>query len=161
MGCSEIHHEVELGVVINGRCSGVDASRGMDYVGGYVLALDMTARDFQNKAKKAGHPWTMAKAFDTSCPVSRLLDPGELNHDPDRVRLVCSVNGEPRQDASTELMIFKVPDIISYASRYFTLEEGDLILMGTPAGVGPVKDGDVVKASIPGVVDMEFPVKER
>jgi len=132
----------------------------MSCVGGYCLALDMTARDFQNEAKKKGHPWAMAKMFDTSLPVSGLI-PATAIADPQNVDLACSVNGEERQKGNTRDMIFSVPTLLSYISQYFTLEEGDLVLTGTPSGVGPVKHGDVITGEIPGVCKIEFPVIQR
>lgn len=132
----------------------------MDYVAGYVLALDMTARDFQNEAKSKGQPWTMAKCFDTSCPIGEFIPKASLA-DPGNVQLLCNVNGEKRQDASTKDMIFSVPYLISYISDYFTLEEGDLILTGTPAGVGPVRSGDSIEGQIPGLAKFSFNVVQR
>jgi acylpyruvate hydrolase len=106
LGCQEIHHEIELGVVIGKRCKNVSESEVMDYVVGYVLALDMTARDFQNEAKKKGNPWTMAKCFDTSCPIGEFIPKSSLA-DPHKVNIVCSVNGEKRQDGNTADMVIK------------------------------------------------------
>ena len=112
----------------------------MKCVGGYVLALDMTARDFQDEAKKKGQPWTMAKGFDTSCPVSGFI-PKEKIIDPQNLDIWCKVNGVLKQQDSTSKMIFSIPTILSYISMYFTLEVGDVVLTGTPSGVGPVKQG--------------------
>ena len=95
----------------------------MDHVGGYVLALDMTARDFQNDLKKKGHPWELAKCFDTSCPISEFISK-EAIKDPHNLNLVCKVNGELRQNDSTGKMIHRIPELISYISQYFSLEEG-------------------------------------
>ena len=95
----------------------------MDHVGGYVLALDMTARDFQNDLKKKGHPWELAKCFDTSCPISEFISK-EAIKDPHDLNLVCKVNGELRQNDSTGKMIHRIPELISYISQYFSLEEG-------------------------------------
>ena len=132
----------------------------MDHVGGYVLALDMTARDFQNELKKKGHPWELAKCFDTSCPISDLISKEVIN-DPHDLNLVCKVNGELRQNDSTGKMIHRIPELISYISQYFTLEEGDVVLTGTPAGVGPVQHGDVIEGEISGIVHFKFPVVQR
>jgi len=160
LGCTEIHHEIELGIIISKQCKRVSQEAAMDYVGGYCLALDMTARDFQNEAKKKGHPWAMAKMFDTSLPVSELI-PVDSVPDPQNVNLWCKVNGEVRQQGNTKDMIFSLPVLISYISQYFTLEEGDLVLTGTPSGVGPVKQGDVITGGIPGVVEIKFSVVQR
>nr|ACO11507.1 Fumarylacetoacetate hydrolase domain-containing protein 1 homolog [Caligus rogercresseyi] len=160
LGCTEIHHEIELGVIIKETCSRVSETEALSVVGGYVLALDMTCRDFQRAAMAKGHPWAMGKGFDTSCPVGEFI-PRDRIPDPSKVPLLCSVNGELRQDGNTGDMIFSVSNQISYISDYFTLHEGDLILTGTPSGVGPVQDGDVVTGSIPGLSDISFNVKRR
>jgi acylpyruvate hydrolase len=131
-GCSSLHHEIELGVVIKSKCSKVKPEDVMIHVGGFCLALDMTARDFQDEAKKKGHPWTLAKGFDTSCPVSAFI-PSEKIMDPHNIELWCSVNGVARQRGSTKDMIFNVPTLLSYISTYFTLEPGDVVLTGTPS----------------------------
>ncbi|XP_037082871.1 acylpyruvase FAHD1, mitochondrial-like isoform X2 [Pollicipes pollicipes] len=146
-GCSELHHEVELGVVVSSTCRRVSESAAMQHVAGYALALDMTARDFQTEAKAKGHPWTMAKCFDTACPVSAFV-PRDRIPDASGLQLWCAVNGETRQSGSTSDMHFSVPFLLSYISRYITLEPGDLVLTGTPAGVGPVRPGDVIEASV-------------
>merc|ERR1719193_352249 len=160
LGCSQLHHEIELGAVINSQCKKVTEADAMKFVGGYCLALDMTARDFQEEAKAKGHPWTLAKMFDTSLPVSDFI-PLERIQDPGNLKLWCKVNGELRQDGCTSDMIFSLPYLISYISQYFTLQEGDLILTGTPSGVGPVKPGDVITGGIPDVVDITFNVEQR
>merc|ERR1712098_955889 len=102
----------------------------------------------------------MAKMFDTSLPVSGLI-PASVIADPQNVDLACSVNGEERQKGNTRDMIFSVPTLLSYISQYFTLEEGDLVLTGTPSGVGPVKHGDVITGGIPGLMEMSFSVVKR
>jgi len=160
LGCEEIHHEIELGVVIRERCSRVGIDQAMHFVGGYCLALDMTARDFQNEAKAKGHPWALAKMFDTSLPVSSFI-PIEQIPDPHSLDLWCKVNGETRQQGNTKDMIFNLPTLISFISQYFTLEVGDMVLTGTPAGVGPVKHGDTITGGIPGVVEISFEVTRR
>ena len=119
----------------------------MDHVGGYALALDMTARDFQDAIKKKGAPWTLAKMFDTSCPVSGFLAKEKIP-DPQNLQLWLKVNGEMRQDGNTKDMIFTIPTLLSYISKYITLQEGDLILTGTPAGVGPVSSGDIITCGL-------------
>jgi len=155
--CNDLHHEIELGVVVGKQAKRVAESEAMGYVGGYCLALDMTARDFQDEAKKKGHPWTLAKMFDTSLPVSPLI-PLDALPDPHNVSLWCKVNGVLRQEGNTKDMIFTVPKLISYISNYFTLNEGDLILTGTPSGVGQVLKGDVITGGIPGVMEISFSV---
>ena len=154
----EIHHEVELGVIIGKQGFKIPESQAMQHVGGYCLALDMTARELQGKLKSKGLPWTLAKGFDTSCPVSDFI-PMDKIPDPQNVDLWLKVNGQMRQDANTKDMIFSIPYLLSWVSDFFTLEPGDLILTGTPEGVGPVKSGDVIECGLKGVTEMKFDVE--
>ncbi|KAM6155977.1 oxaloacetate tautomerase FAHD1, mitochondrial [Rhynchocyon petersi] len=154
----ELHHELELGVVLGRRGRAVPQAAAMDYVAGYALCLDMTARDVQEECKKKGLPWTLAKGFTASCPVSAFV-PKDKVPDPHKLRLWLKVNGELRQEGETSSMIFSIPYIISYISKIMTLEEGDLILTGTPKGVGPVNEHDEIQAGIDGVVTMRFKVE--
>jgi acylpyruvate hydrolase len=156
-----VHHEVELAVVM-----GVDTRHDtkvddiMSHVAGYALAIDLTARDIQQAAKEKGLPWTEAKGYDTFCPISELLSRAVIP-DPADVELRLHINGEERQRGNTKDMIFSVPELIGHVSQIMALEAGDIILTGTPAGVGPVNVGDHVVASIPGIVDIEYDVEER
>ena len=156
-GCSDLHHEVELGVVISQNGTNIEQNQAMDHVGGYVLALDMTARDFQRDASKKGQPWLLAKGFDTSCPISDFI-PKEKLPDPDNVRLWLKTDGAMKQDGNTKDMIFRIPYLISYISNIVTLEEGDLILTGTPAGVSTVNAGQQITAGMNELVEMSFSV---
>ncbi|XP_044498165.1 probable acylpyruvase FAHD1, mitochondrial [Mangifera indica] len=155
-----LHHEVELAVVIGKKARDVPESTAMDYVGGYALALDMTAREIQSAAKSAGLPWTVAKGQDTFTPISAVLPKSALL-DPDNVELWLKVDGEVRQKGSTKDMIFKIPYLISHISSIMTLLEGDVILTGTPPGVGPVKAGQKITAGITGLLDVHFDVAKR
>ena len=149
-----VDHEVELAVIIGKRAKGVRAEKAMDYVLGYTILLDITARDLQWEAKRKGLPWTVAKGFDTFAPVGpRIVDRRELRIDDLEIGL--KVNGEVRQLARTSEMIFKVPEIIEYVSGIMTLEPGDIIATGTPAGVGPLRHGDKVDAWIEGIGKLE------
>lgn len=155
----ELHHEVELAVVIAKTARCVEESRVIDdYIGGYALILDMTDRVAQAKAKKAGLPWTLAKGFDTACPVSKFIEKSQIA-DPQNVGLWLKVNGDMKQQATTADMIFTIPYLISWISNYITLEPGDLILTGTPAGVGPVRAGDVIECGLDGLLTMSFGVE--
>lgn len=126
----------------------------------------MTARNVQDEAKKKGLPWSIAKGFDTFLPVSNLIAKSRIPN-PQNANLWLSVNGEVKQSDNTELMLFRIPRMLSDISRVMTLEKGDLVLTGTPKGVGPVKTGDVMKAGL--TVDgnvleeasMEVPVVDR
>jgi len=160
LGCQDMHHEIELGAIISKDCKRIKEEDAMKFVGGYCLALDMTARDFQNEAKNKGNPWTFAKMFDTSLPVSEFI-PKEKIPQPGDISLWCKVNGELRQNGETKNMIFSLPYLIAHISQYFTLQEGDLILTGTPAGVGPVKSGDIITGGIPDIVEISFNVEQR
>lgn len=156
-GCDQLHHEVELGVVISRTGVAIPETKAMDHVGGYALALDMTARDIQSKAKKLGHPWTFAKGFDTALPISKFIPKAEIP-EPDNVRLWLKVDGELKQDGNTQDLIFKIPYLLSLISQSMTLEEGDLILTGTPEGVSAVKPGQTIVCGIGNIIEMSFPV---
>lgn len=155
-----INYEAELGVVIGKKCSNVSPDQAMSYVAGYCLALDMTGMDFIVDARPKGLPWCLGKGFDTSTPVSRLVAPEELG-DPNDVRVWCKVNEQLKQDDRTSNLIFTIPELIAYTSKYMTLEENDLILTGTPAGAGPVRDGDVLECGLGDIVQMKFNVKDE
>ncbi|KAH3789980.1 acylpyruvase FAHD1, mitochondrial-like [Dreissena polymorpha] len=159
VGCSSLHHEVELGIVIGKPGSRISEQEAMNHVAGYVLALDMTARDFQDEAKKKGQPWSLAKGFDTSCPVSSFIEKKSLTA-PENTRLWLKVNDAIKQDGNTKDMIFSIPFLVSYISTYFKLEEGDVILTGTPEGVGPVCEGDVIQAGLGDIVSFTFQVEK-
>ncbi|KAK9136847.1 hypothetical protein Sjap_007441 [Stephania japonica] len=155
-----LHYEVELAVVIGRKARDVAEATAMDYVGGYALALDMTAREIQSAAKSAGLPWTVSKGQDTFTPISSLLTKAMVP-DPDNLELWLKVDGEIRQQGSTRDMIFKIPFLISHISSIMTLLEGDVILTGTPEGVGPVKIGQEITAGITDLVDVKFDVQKR
>ncbi len=143
----DCHHEVELAVLIGQYGKNIPADKAMDFVAGYGIALDMTLRDVQSRLKQKGLPWEIAKGFDTSCPVSDFAPRAAID-DPHHLGIRLRVNDELRQDGSTAQMIHRIPDIIAHVSRIFTLEVGDILLTGTPAGVGPVKSGDRLQAEI-------------
>lgn len=144
------HHEIELAVLIGKWGRNIPEAEAMNHVAGYGVAIDLTLRDVQQRLKAQGLPWDQAKGFDTSCPLSDFVPAGQVP-DPHALRLTLSVNGETRQDGNTAEMIFKIPALISAASAIFTLEKGDILLTGTPAGVGPVVQGDQICAEIEGV----------
>ena len=153
----ELHHEVELVVLIGSSAKDVPAERAMAHVAGYGVGLDMTLRDIQAEAKKQGLPWTVAKAFDDSAPVSTMVEPERIV-DPHELTISLKVNGTLRQRASTGLMIFRIPEIIAYLSTVFTLDPGDLIFTGTPEGVGPVVPGDVLEAELEGFASLRVEI---
>ncbi|WP_457753074.1 fumarylacetoacetate hydrolase family protein [Thermococcus sp.] len=146
----EVHHEVELAVIIGKRGKNIPRERAMDHVLGYTILLDITARDLQWEAKRKGLPWTVAKGFDTFAPIGPRIVPKE-ELDPGDLEIGLKVNGEVRQLSRTGKMIFKIPEIIEYISSIMTLEKGDIIATGTPEGVGPLRHGDTVEAWIGGI----------
>ncbi len=156
----EVHYETELVVRINRVVRAIDerfAHRCYDEVG---LGIDFTARDLQREAVARGLPWELCKAFDRSAAVSpRFLSLGDVGGDIDRLRFSMSLNGEVRQRGDTSKMIIKVNRRISYVSRVVTLRIGDLLFTGTPAGVGPVAPGDVLRAELEGVELLNFDIK--
>ncbi|KAF9520017.1 hypothetical protein BS47DRAFT_1455801 [Hydnum rufescens UP504] len=145
-GCI-VHHEVELGVVIGRPGRDIPASQSDSHVLGYALAIDMTARNIQDKVKKAGLPWSAAKGFDTFTPISSFI-PKSAIPDAHNVNLWLKVNGAFRQNGNTSDMLFQIPRLIEHVSSIMALEEGDLILTGTPSGVGPILEGDKITAGI-------------
>jgi len=153
----DLHHEVELGVVIGKRAKHVPADRWAEYVSGYCLGLDMTARDLQAKAKASGGPWTQSKCYDTFTPLSEEFDAGRVP-DPHGLELYLAVDGVERQRGSTRDMMHRIPELIAFTSSVMTLEPGDVILTGTPEGVGPVLAGQTITAGIKGLVEFSFPV---
>ena len=154
----ECHYEVELAVLIGKTACAVVPEHAMDYVAGYGVAIDMTLRDVQNQLKSKGLPWEIAKGFDTACPLSDFV-PVTTVADPHNLHLWLSVNGKIRQDGCSSDMINRIPAIIAHISAIFTLKPGDVILTGTPAGVGQVVAGDVMEAGIDGVASLKIPVQ--
>lgn len=153
----ECHYEVELAVLIGKQCRAVAAGNALEYVAGYGVAIDMTLRDVQNQLKAKGLPWDIAKGYDTSCPLSDFV-PVAAVADPHALNLKLWVNVELRQDGSSSDMINRIPQIVTHISSIFTLEPGDVILTGTPAGVGQVRAGDVMTAEIQSVGRLTIPV---
>lgn len=154
----ECHHEAELAVLIGTTGKDIPFERALEHVAGYGVAIDLTLRDVQAELKKKGLPWEIAKGFDTACPLSPFV-PADRVTDPQNLRILLTVNGKTRQDGSTSLMIHTVREIISYLSGIFTLEPGDIILTGTPAGVSAIVPGDELVAEIPGVARLQVAVK--
>ncbi|KAL3077905.1 hypothetical protein niasHS_013434 [Heterodera schachtii] len=114
-GCSELHYEVELGVVIGSPGSRIKKYSAFDYIGGYCIALDMTDRGMQDRLKKAGHPWFLAKSFDTSCPIGEFIDKSVIQN-PHDIEIYCSVNRQIRQKEKTNAMMFDVPTLLEFVT---------------------------------------------
>ncbi len=146
---SDVHHEVELAVALKSGGRDIPVDGALDHVFGYALSLDMTRRDLQGAAKKAGRPWEIGKAFERSAPIGPLRPVAQVGH-PAAGTITLHVDGALRQEGDLDQMIWKVPEMISYLSNYFELAPGDVILSGTPAGVGPVRPGQVMEARLPG-----------
>ena len=151
---SNLHHEIELAVCLGRGGRDIPVEHALDQVFGYALALDMTRRDLQSIAKKAQRPWEMGKSFDESCPISAVHPVAEIGH-PQAGAITLSVNGEVRQSGNLDQMIWGVDEAIAHLSSYVALAPGDLILTGTPAGVGPCHAGDVLHGHCAGVDNLE------
>src|SRR3712207_4194738 len=150
----DLHHEIELVVGLGEGGGDLSASAALPHVFGYAGGLDMPRRDMQAEAKKAGRPWDMAKGFDQSAPVSAIRPVSEIGH-PERGSIWLRVNDELRQEGDLSQQIWKVPETIAYLSTLVELRPGDLIMTGTPKGVGPVRRGDRLVGHIDGVGDLE------
>ncbi len=146
----EVHHEVELALVIGKRGKGIPEERAMEHVLGYAVFIDVTARDIQAEAKKAGKPWAAAKGYDTFAPMSEITRKEEVA-DPHNLDIWLKVNGEYRQRSNTSCLIFSIGEIIECVSGMMTLEPGDVIATGTPEGVSQIVAGDEIEAGIEGV----------
>lgn len=147
LGRGECHHEVELAVLVGQPLCHADPMAARRAVAGYGIALDLTLRELQNELKKKGHPWEAAKAFDGACPLSPFLQPQALT-DPQATDLGLHVNGTLRQQGNTRLMITGIFELMAYISAHFTLQPGDVVLTGTPAGVAPLMPGDALVLSL-------------
>lgn len=155
VGTSDCHHEIELVVAIGTGGSHIAADKALDHVWGYGVGLDMTRRDVQGQAKKMGRPWEMGKAFDESAPMTALSPAAKIGH-PAQGAIWLKINGEIRQQGDLAMQIWNVQDQISYLSHLVTLQPGDLIMTGTPAGVGPVHKGDKLEGHIDGIGDLRI-----
>lgn len=147
---NDVHHEIEMVVAIGKGGANIAANKALEHVYGYGVGLDMTRRDLQGEAKKMGRPWDTGKAFDQSAPCSALVPAAQCGH-PAKGSVRLLVNGEVRQEGDLNQLIWNIPDTIAYLSTLFTLQLGDLIFSGTPAGVGPIKKGDVLVGKVTGL----------
>lgn len=147
---NDVHHEVELVVALKSGGTNIPLDQALNHVWGYAVSLDMTRRDLQGEAKKLGRPWEIGKAFERSGPVGPLHAADKIGH-LSQGRIALTVNGALKQEGDLNQMIWKVPEMISYLSEYFELQAGDVIMSGTPAGVGAVVRGDTMEATIDGL----------
>ncbi|WP_257254942.1 MULTISPECIES: fumarylacetoacetate hydrolase family protein [unclassified Endozoicomonas] len=143
----EVHYETEIAILMDTRLHNASESESINAIKAMGLALDLTLRDVQFRLKEKGLPWEVAKAFDGSCPVSGFVAREHLPNFDD-IRFSLKVNGQTRQEDTSAHMLTSIPGLISYISRHFTLEPGDIVLTGTPAGVGPLKQGDQLELAI-------------
>ena len=151
----DLHHEIELVVALGKGGADIPVEKALEHVFGYGVGLDMTRRDVQGEAKKMGRPWEMGKAFDNSAPCTALITASKSGH-PAKGAIWLKVNGTITQQGDLSAMIWNIPDTISYLSRLITLQPGDLIYSGTPAGVGPVKAGDKLEGHVDGFPDLNI-----
>jgi 2-keto-4-pentenoate hydratase/2-oxohepta-3-ene-1,7-dioic acid hydratase in catechol pathway len=142
--CKRVDYEGELGIVIAKKAKAVRKDQALDYVLGYTIVNDVSARDYQEKDKQ----WTRGKGLDTFCPIGPVIATGL---DPDNLKIETRLNGKTVQSSNTNDLLFKSKELVSFISEYMTLLPGDLIATGTPSGVGPMKKGDVVEIEVEGV----------
>ncbi|MCJ8145028.1 fumarylacetoacetate hydrolase family protein [Ancylobacter sp. A5.8] len=147
---SDVHFEIEMLVAIGKGGINIPIESALDHVWGYGVGLDMTRRDLQGEAKKLGRPWEVGKAFEASAPCTALVPASRIGHPTDG-KVWLNVNGKQRQIGDLNQMIWKVPEMISYLSSLFELKAGDIIMSGTPAGVGAIVRGDLMEGGVDGV----------
>ena len=153
MASKDVHHEIELVVAIGKGGKNIPVEQALAHVWGYGVGLDMTRRDLQGEAKKMGRPWEMGKSFDESAPCTALQPVAEIGH-PAKGAIWVKVNGQVKQQGDLSQQIWNVQEQIAYLSNLITLQPGDLVFTGTPAGVGPVNPGDNLEGHVDGVGDL-------
>ena len=152
-----MHHEIEMVVALKSGGQNILQEKAYEHIFGFAVGLDMTRRDLQAQAKKLGRPWEIGKAFEKSAPIgilSRYEDTGLMH----KGKIKLEVNNKIKQEGNLNMMIWKIPEIISHLSKFYDISGGDLIMTGTPAGVGPVKKGDQLKGKIEGLENLEVNV---
>lgn len=157
---SRVDHEAELGIVIGKQGKDIPEEKAMDYVAGYTIVNDVTARSIQKEDLAKSDPWFRSKSIDTFCPMGPYIVPADAMPDPQNVDIQLTVNGKTKQQASTSDMIFKIPEIISNISKFMTLEPADVIATGTPEGVSPIQDGDEIEITITGLGTLKNKVRK-
>lgn len=159
-GTKDFQHEVELAVILGAGGASVPASGALSLVFGYAAGLDMTRRDLQQAARAAGRPWDTGKDFEGSAVVGPVSEAARIGH-PQKGRIALAVNGEVRQRADISDLVWKVPELIAHLSTLYRLRPGDLLMTGTPAGVGPVVPGDRLVGEVAGVGEVSLAIGER
>lgn len=140
-----VHHEAEIALLISKTAKNITAEKAWDVVSHVTVALDLTLRDVQAQLKEKSHPWEIAKGFDGACPLGNWVSLSAIT-DKKNIGIELNKNGEQKQKGQSTQMITSIPDLIAYTSKIFTLKPGDVILTGTPAGVGPLQSGDELQA---------------
>ena len=159
-GRGAVHFETELAVLIGQTLSQADEQTALGAIAGVGVGLDLTLREVQDQLKQKGHPWEKSKAFDGACPVSAFLSPANVTDLAD-VQIRLSVNGEVRQDGNSAQMLTPVLKLLAYISQWFTLQPGDLVMTGTPAGVGPVEPGDELRVELVDLLRVDTRVNQH
>ena len=154
---SDCHHELELALLVGKTGKNIQKNTALSYLAGYGVALDLTLRDLQSELKNKGLPWEIAKGFDTSCPLSDFVPAAEVDN-PNNLQLTLNVNGQIRQQGNTAQMMRSIEEIIAEISLFYTLEAGDIILTGTPAGVSRIETGDYLEGKIEQVGSLQVSV---
>jgi 2-keto-4-pentenoate hydratase/2-oxohepta-3-ene-1,7-dioic acid hydratase in catechol pathway len=159
-GLGAVHFETELAVLIGESLKNADEQRARRAIAGIGVGLDLTLREVQDQLKQKGHPWEKSKAFDGACPLSVFLSPASVG-DLSDVQIRLTVNGEVRQDGNSAQMLTPVLKLLSYISHWFTLQPGDVVLTGTPAGVGPVQPGDQLRVELVDLLRVDTRVNDH
>ena len=159
-GVTNVQHEVELAVIFGTRCEDATEADALSYISHVAVFNDVSARDMQTEARRTGNTWDLSKGMDTFGPMSEPVPVGTVG-DLQDLELTLTVNGEVRQHGSTRNMIFPVARLISYVTRFMTMEPGDILITGTPEGVSEIRPGDTVRAEIRGVGSVTNPVTSR
>ncbi|MBY9021210.1 MAG: fumarylacetoacetate hydrolase family protein [Candidatus Lokiarchaeota archaeon] len=145
---NRVDHEVELAFIIFQTCKNISAENAMDYIQGYTIFLDITARTMQKSDRNINLPWYRSKNFDSFGPIGPIIVPCSEISDPHNLSIQLKVNGQVRQFSNTKQMLFKIPQTLEYLSKFVTLKRGDIIATGTPSGISPIQPGDILEASI-------------
>jgi len=155
---NRVDHEVELAFILSKKCKKISPENVFDYIQGYSIFLDMTARKMQIYDRNKNLPWYRSKNFDTFSVVGPHIVPLNEIEDPHNLNIELQINDSVKQSSNTKYMIFKIPRIMEYISSFLTLEQGDIVATGTPSGVGPIQPGDIIKASIEKVGEIRHKV---
>lgn len=154
-----VHHEAEIALLVSQDAFNISAQDAWQYVSHVSVALDLTLRDVQSKLKEKSHPWEIAKAFDGACPLGKWVNKESIAN-LNNIAIELYKNGEQKQSGDSTQMITAIPDLIAYMSNIFTLKAGDVILTGTPAGVGPLENGDELLAKLDGQFEFNSKVNQ-